>query len=464
VSCSAGPHPLGSPIRQTAVNWILVGLGYGDEGKGSQVDALTRETGARWNVRFNGGPQAAHHVVTPEGTLHCFSQVGSGSFVPGVRTWLSHFMQVDPLALERELETLEGKGIGDIASRVGIDPGCPIVTPWHAWLNRMRETVRGAAAHGTCGRGAGELLADLLHNGEVLRAADLTSRTLPAKLARIRDAKLSQMEALCMENPNLAALFREASTLEVADFLAERYRTVIRRGVTVEGMERLAAALRTGEHAIFEGAQGALLDMEQGFFPHVTPSRTTAANARLLLAEMEAPEPAFSLGVMRSYLTRHGAGPLVTEDPKLLLPEPHNPDEGWQGAMRRGWFDSVAIRYAISINEGVDRLALTCVDQIEGIGNIRLCDAYLAQDEGGEFARWDGESVTELKPLPPEGGTYAAERRTRWLSSCLPSYQDARSAEPLPERIGDLLGQPVDRVSSGPSAFDQRWRTVKSRF
>lgn len=451
--------------------FIIVGLGYGDEGKGSMVDWLTRTSGARRIIRCNGGPQAAHHVVTPEGLAHCFSQLGSGSFVPGVETFLSSGMVVDPLALERELQTLEAKGLRDIRSRLTLDPDCPLVTPWHAWLNRMRELARGDQAHGSCGRGLGEVLADRLAGRSGLGVRDLLHPRLLALIERLREEKLARMRELLACQPDsepLQALLAEAMTPQVPGFLVERYRALMASGVRLGELDELRLALRQGEGLICEGAQGALLDMEQGFWPHVTPSRTTAHHAKRLLDELGVSSPV-NIGVMRAYLTRHGRGPLVSEDPVLRLPELHNPDDGWQGPMRYGWADALAGRYAIAINQGVDLLAVTCLDRLAGLPRVRLVIDYEPSVTGDpanqDFGVMAEGRIRDLRPSP--AAESQREARTAWLNLCRPSYLDfpgwnpgsgerlAPGAMAYLEGLGDALGQEVDLVSLGPRAEDK---------
>ncbi len=435
------------------------------------VDWLTRTSGARRIIRCNGGPQAAHHVVTPEGLGHCFSQLGSGSFVPGVETFLSSGMVVDPLALERELQTLEAKGLRDIRSRLTLDPDCPLVTPWHAWLNRMRELARGDQAHGSCGQGLGEVLKDRLARCSGLRVRDLLHPRLPALIERLREEKLTQMRELLSRHPDaepLQALLAEAMTPEVPGYLRGRYLDLLASGVKLGGLEELRLALAQGEGLICEGAQGALLDMDQGFWPHVTPSRTTAQDARQRLAELGVPS-SLTIGVMRAYLTRHGRGPLVSEDPALRLPELHNPDDGWQGTMRFGWADALAGRYAIAINQGVDLLAVTCLDRLAGLPKARLVIDYEPSVPGDpanqDFGVMVEGRIRDLRPAP--AAESQREARTAWLNLCRPSYLDFPGWDPGPgerlaagamaylEGLGKAFGQEVDLVSLGPRAEDK---------
>ena len=156
---------------------VVVDLGYGDAGKGGITDFLTGEMGAKMICRFNGGGQAGHHVVTPDGRQHTFSQFGSGMFVPGVRTVLSKYTLVSPLAMLAEAEHLASVGVPDALSRTFIDENALIVTPYHRALNQLRETLRGSGRHGSCGMGIGETVSDCLAYGPeaMLRVGDLRS-------------------------------------------------------------------------------------------------------------------------------------------------------------------------------------------------------------------------------------------------------------------------------------------------
>jgi adenylosuccinate synthase len=170
---------------------LVVDLAYGDCGKGTIVDFLARHTGTRMVVRFNGGPQAGHNVVTPDGRHHTFSQFGSGTFVPGARTLLSRFMLIEPYALLNETDHLRSLGVPDALDRLLIDGACPVITPCHQAANRLRELARGATAHGTCGLGVGEAVQDSLDHRELtLRASELADGgTVRRKLRAVGDLK-----------------------------------------------------------------------------------------------------------------------------------------------------------------------------------------------------------------------------------------------------------------------------------
>jgi adenylosuccinate synthase len=169
---------------------ILVDLTFGDAGKGSLVDYLVRRDNAHTVIRFNGGAQAAHNVVLPDGRHHTFSQFGSGTFVPGVRTHLSRFMLFDPLALAAEERHLRSVGVTDAFDRLTLDRRALVVTPFQRAANRLREVARGDARHGSCGMGIGETMSDVLDDNLALRGADLLNPSrLRRTLRQVQEAK-----------------------------------------------------------------------------------------------------------------------------------------------------------------------------------------------------------------------------------------------------------------------------------
>jgi adenylosuccinate synthase len=448
--------------------WIILGLGYGDEGKGRLVDALTRRSGARVNVRFNGGPQAAHHVVTTDGRQHCFSQLGAGSLVPGVETFWSHHCFLDPLALLLELQALGRIGVTDAARRLTIDPDCPLVTPWHGLLNRIQERARGRAAHGTCGRGAGVLFAELAaHPGAVLRAGDLRrGGHLIRRLRQTRERLLALAEPIAAQHRDDASVQQwlgQMRTPWLPRLVARRCLWLLSGdGPWLAGRDWLRA--RAGAGLILEGAQGALLDMDLGDWPHVTPSRTTAANALALLDDLGFAGARIRLGVTRAYATRHGPGPLVSEVPGLAarLPEAHNRDAGWQGPMRAGWLDLVAIRRAIAASQGIEQLAVTCLDRLAGCPSAAFCDGYRsASPNWGPLetllTRDRNGIIQDLQP-PVDLSSGARTALTRLLTGCRPRLQPlitdpARCAA----LIGERAGVPVTCLAVGPTAPETLW-------
>jgi len=418
---------------------IVVDLGYGDAGKGTVVDWLCSPLGSSFGgepvrtvVRFNGGGQAGHNVLTADGRHHTFAQFGSGTFWPGVRTFLSRFMLVDPLALAAEAAHLAAVGVPGALGRLAVDADAPLTTPYHRAANRARELARGRDRHGSCGMGIGETASYALgFPADAPRAGDCAApRVLARKLRLLRDRLGDELGPL--------------DAPPVAD-LCEAYRAFA-TAVAVVDSGYLAGVLRRGR-VVFEGAQGVLLDEWRGFHPYTTWSTTTFANAETLLAE--AGFSGMRLGVVRSYLTRHGPGPFVTEDPTLELPEPHNRRGDWQGAFRVGHFDAVALRYAVSVAGGVDALAVTHLDTVAR-RPVRVCDRYLV----------DGRRVERLDPGPERDLDYQS-RLTGMLLRARPSYSDLGGD--WPGVIEAALGAPVALLSRGPTAAGKRAALLSRR-
>jgi adenylosuccinate synthase len=413
---------------------IVVDLGFGDAGKGSVVDWICSPgfggpgfggRPVRAVVRFNGGAQAAHNVVTADGRHHTFAQFGSGTFTPGVRTHLSRFMLVDPLALAAEATHLAVAGVGDALDRLTVDRDALLTTPYHRAANRARERARGDARHGSCGAGIGETARYALeYPGDAPRAADCASFALARKLRRLRD--------------RVADEFGFLAGPDVAD-VCDACRAFAERVALVDG-GYLARLLRAGP-VVFEGAQGVLLDEWRGFHPYTTWSTTTFDNAQTLLADAGSRDSALRLGVARCYLTRHGPGPFVTEDPALRVREPHNQHGTWQGAFRTGHFDAVALRYAVEVSGGVDAVALTHLDAAAR-HPLRVCRSYQV----------GGRPYPRIIPGPERDLRYA-ERLTAMLLGARPVYENP--GPDWPETVEDALGVPVVLTSHGPTAADK---------
>lgn len=414
-------------------HYIVVDLGFGDAGKGTVVDWLCTHAGpVHAVVRFNGGAQAGHNVVSADGRHHTFAQFGSGTFTPGVRTHLSRFMLVDPLALAAEAAHLASAGVPDALDRLTVDARALLTTPYHAAANRAREQARGSQRHGSCGMGIGETARyALAHPADALRAGDcLDPPELASKLTALR-ARLS-IQVGPLDAPPVADVSRACRAF------GER--------VTLTGAGFLGQLLRAGP-AVFEGAQGVLLDEWRGFHPYTTWSTTTFANAETLLAEASAAGaangPAVRIGVVRCYQTRHGPGPFVTDDPGLELPEPHNVRGAWQGAFRAGHLDAVALRYGLEAAGGADVIALTHLDTAERHPELRVCRGYDI----------DGAKVTRL-PVGRPRDLERQEALTRRLLRARPVYDHAGTD--WAKTVEEALGVPVGLASYGPRAQDKR--------
>jgi adenylosuccinate synthase len=382
----------------------VVDLGYGDAGKGTVVDALCASGPVTAVIRFNGGAQAAHNVVTRAGRHHTFAQFGSGT-LHGVPTHLSRFVVVDPLALAAEAAAL-----GNPFHLLTVDGDALLATPWHRAANQARERRRGGARHGSCGMGVGQTMEYALSHADAPRVADVLSPArLRTRLAAVRDA-LGAFDAPPLDD--VVAAFRAFG-----------------RAVSIVDGSHVDRLLAEGR-CVFEGAQGLLLDEWRGWHPYTTWSTTTFDNVAALCPSFE------RLGVVRTYTTRHGAGPFVTEAP-LDLPEAHNGVGEWQGAFRAGNFDAVAHRYAVEVAGGVDGLAVTHLD----VAAPPMCVAY-----GLDGVRWDRIVPGPLQYLGYQAGLTAALPRAR--------PAEFHTPEDWPSAIAGVLGAPVVIESRGPRRGD----------
>ena len=333
----------------------VVGMGFGDCSKGATVDKLCRELPVDTIVRMNGGAQAAHNVVTPEGVHHTFSQFGSGMIASQtVKTHLSRFMLVEPMAMMREANKLNEK-TSNVWWRTTVDAKAVIVTPYHRMLNRLRERALGDARHGSCGRGIGVAREmHIKHGDDVLLAGDTSSvKTLFSKLCFVRDRYWEEIG----NHPEYETRIEEFTDISELVYQYAHWPATI------------VDSLEPSECMVFEGAQGVMLDETHGTAPHNTWTDTTFNNADTLLDEIGVSDR-YRIGCLRTYHTRHGAGPFPTENPHLLsvLPEPHNGVGEFQGAFRVGAFDFELAQKAIEIVGGIDGLSMSHLDCLPALG------------------------------------------------------------------------------------------------
>jgi adenylosuccinate synthase len=316
---------------------------FGDSGKGLICDYLCK-TGGEVVVRFNGGAQARHQVVTPEGLRHAFSHFGAGTLY-GVPTFLSNFFILNPIIFFRELQELEALGV---TAQVFAHPDCLVTTFADMIINQRKEIKRGAQAHGSCGVGIHETIQRSAVSELKITMADLwnKSASIPSKLAEICDRYARFRTGAPIDEPRMTEAFIKE---------CEAFANAIH-----------PAGIGQCKDPIFEGAQGLLLDQDRKeFWPHVTHSNTGIKNVRILcaqagIADIEA------YYVSRTYLTRHGAGPLPGENPGLRYYDDTNLDHPFQGRLRFAPLDD-GLRARCAADWGGDdyKLVLTHCDQLE---------------------------------------------------------------------------------------------------
>jgi adenylosuccinate synthase len=426
--------------------FIVAGLAYGDEGKGSWVDHLVRRHGVKRVVRFNGGAQAGHQVTTPDGREHIFAQFGSGMFVPETETLLSRYMLVEPEALLTEACVLEAKQVQSPLDRLTISENAPVITPMNRVLNRILECMRGNERHGSCGFGIGLTQADVETLGDdALYVRDLRHDGGHEKLRHLYTVKREFLSTLNIEScQELVAQFNAIDL----DSFAETFLRFYHRVRVIDESEFLTEVNEFD--TVFEGAQGVLLDQWYGYFPHCTRSNSTFENALSLLAEANFSGETTRIGLLRGYSTRHGAGPFVTEDSELLLPHCHNHTNDWQGNFRLGWFDAVSARYAIEAAGGVDTLAITNLDRMKGLKQVKIASSYVAPTPS-DFIR-NGRLTITQKDLG------LLTERTRFLNTVEPHYREISGwcagegefIERYLKELETLLDCPIGAYSANP--------------
>lgn len=423
----------------------LLGLGFGDCGKGLFTDHLCGALPAHTVVRFNGGAQAGHNVVLADGSHHTFSQFGAGSFHAGVCTVLASAVVVHPTALRVEEAALRAVGVQDAFSRLLIDARCRVTTPFHQAAGRLREWARGEGAHGSCGVGVGETVRhalaspdEALHYGDLLRPARALEKLEASRTALRREFA--------------AAVFSHADAVqELAmlhdDSLAQRWLDAVAPCLAQSppaGADRIAERLARPGTVVFEGAQGVLLDEWRGFHPHTTWSTISTGAVEAVLRDVGIGARVQHLGVLRSYLTRHGAGPLPTHDHALdaRLAEPHNANEGWQGVFRRGHPDAVLLRYALEAVGQLDGLVASHLDAVEGAG-LRWCAGYC----GADGRHWNALHCSDVPDLEHQ------QALTHRLHTAQPLYEPGTIATPQEwtERVEALSGLAVRYGAFGPT-------------
>lgn len=431
---------------------ITTDLGYGDAGKGTMVDALVHHHDVDLVVRYSGGAQAAHNVVTPDGRHHTFAQFGSGSFRPGTRTYLGPQVLVHPQLLLSEAEALQHKGVSadyrlSPLGLLHIDERAPVITPYHQIVNQLKELARGMDRHGSTGIGIGETRADSEDtSANYLRAGDLyAGKVTEAKLADIRERKQRETLPLLQEharNEDIIRLWHQFANDELFAQTMKQYKWFAQH-VSIGNALPLSQHIAAGKRVIFEAAQGTLLDEDYGFFPYVTRGKVRSVHAHKLLSEVDFTEKPYVLGITRAYAARHGPGPFPTESPKLRnqITEAHNGHGQWQGAFRMGHFDAVATRYAIAANEQVDGLAVTSLDQLMGQRSFFWSDQYVDQS---------GKGLDEIPWCKPGDLAAMADRSSYLMEAVAATYQEtATSTEAILSVIDNTCGVPVVATSSG---------------
>jgi adenylosuccinate synthase len=420
-------------------NVVVIGTQWGDEGKGKVVDLLTDRAGAV--VRFQGGHNAGHTLVIDDHktVLHL---IPSGILRDNVQCLIGNGVVLSPEALLTELAMLEENGI-PARERLRISEACPLILPYHVALDHAREKARGKQAIGTTGRGIGPAYEDKVSR-RGLRLGDLFHRErFAAKLGEVLDYHNFALQHYFKAEPvDFNQVLDQA--LSVQDQL---------QPLVADIPELIYQHQLAGNSVMFEGAQGALLDIDHGTYPFVTSSNTTAGGAATG-SGMGPRNFDYVLGITKAYTTRVGSGPFPTElyDGDHLLDEvgEHMARQGHEfgsttGRPRRcGWFDAVALRRSALINS-VSGLCITKLDVLDGLDTIRICVGYTYDGETRQTPPVGAEAFGLVEPV--------YEDIPGWQESTYGVTDYDRLPAPARaylNRIEEVTGVPVDIISTGP--------------
>jgi len=412
---------------------IIIGTQWGDEGKGKVVDLLTERAAAV--ARFQGGHNAGHTLVIG-GKKTVLSLIPSGILHKNVLCLIGNGVVLSLEALFREAQTLIDTGV-DVFARLRVSPNCPLILPSHVALDKAREAARGVNAIGTTGRGIGPAYEDKVARRAV-RVQDLFQREkFAAKLGEILD----------FHNFVLQHYFKQPAidfqkTLDEQLSYADRVRPLV-----TDVTQTLAALREKKADVMFEGAQGAMLDVDHGTYPFVTSSNTTGGFAGTGTG-IGPRSFDYVLGIVKAYTTRVGAGPFPTE----LFDEygEHLSRVGHEfgavtGRKRRcGWFDAVALRRSI-IHSSVSGLCLTKLDVLDGLDSLQICIGYKSDGKISKEPPMYADAFADVEPV--------YEEMPGWKDSTIgvTSYDALPiNARAYLERLQELAGVPIDIISTGP--------------
>jgi len=426
---------------------VIVGLQWGDEGKGKTTDFLAEQTAMV--VRYQGGDNAGHTVVHGDEVFK-LRLTPSGVLYPHITSVIGNGVVVNPLTLIAEFDMLVERGID--VGRVRVSRSAHVVMPYHVALDRANEARLGEAAVGTTGRGVGPTYADRAWRLG-LRMEDLLDRTiLRERLEHVLPDKNLLLSSMGGEPFTVAALVDEA-----AGWGARL------RGHLDDTTWLVQAALARGERVLLEGAQGTLLDLDHGSYPYVTSSNPVAGGActGAGIGPLQVDEV---IGVMKAYSTRVGSGPYPTE---LLdgtgrgIAERGREFGTVTGRPRRvGWFDAVPLRYAVAVNS-VSSIMLNKLDILSGIDTLRICVAYEIDDRRIETWPSSGAALARAVPVYDEFPGWSEPIHAVRSMSDLPE-----NARRYVTAIEEHAGVPIVLVSVGPErtqTIERAWRPMRHR-
>lgn len=421
--------------QKSARNVVVIGTQWGDEGKGKIVDWLTDHS--QGVVRFQGGHNAGHTLVIG-GQKTALQLIPSGIMRAGVACYIGNGVVLSVPDLLREIDKLQASGV-EVASRLKVSEACPVILPYHTALDAAREAARGAAKIGTTGKGIGPAYEDKVAR-RAIRVADLLNEKRFAE-------KL--LENLDYHNFVLTN-YLKSEAIDYQKTLDDALATVPRiRPMVADVSSALYAAHKAGASLLFEGAQGSLLDVDHGTYPFVTSSNCVAGNAAA--GSGVGPNMLhYILGITKAYTTRVGSGPFPSELAtdagvgKHLASVGHEFGTVTGRARRCGWFDAALLKRSVQIN-GVSGMCLTKLDVLDGLESLKLCTGYKLDGKTIDIFPVGAEDAARCEPI--------YEEMPGWSETTVGAKSLAKlpaNARAYVKRIEELVGVPMDMVSTGP--------------
>ncbi|KRC82952.1 adenylosuccinate synthetase [Achromobacter sp. Root83] len=414
-------------------NVVVIGTQWGDEGKGKIVDWLAESV--QGVVRFQGGHNAGH-TLWINGKKTILRLIPSGIMHPGVTCFIGNGVVLSPEALLKEIEELEAAGL-DVRSRLQISEICPLILPYHVAIDKAREARKGEGKIGTTGRGIGPAYEDKVAR-RALRVQDLFNPALfDEKLAEVLDYHNFVLTKYLGAEAVSANEVRDQA-MALAPAIAPMVKDV---------SSNLYAMQQEGKRLLFEGAQGALLDVDHGTYPFVTSSNCVAGAASAG-AGVGPQQLDYVLGITKAYTTRVGSGPFPTElvdEIGTRLATIGKEFGSVTGRPRRcGWFDGAALKRSVRLN-GISGLCITKLDVLDGLETIQLGVGYRVNGEFRDVLPYGAHAVAQAQPV--------LEELPGWSESTvgITEYDKLpQAARRYLERVAEVCGVPVDLVSTGP--------------
>ncbi len=478
--------------------YILSGMQFGDEGKGTFVDYLAHKVNAGCIVKYNGGSQASHTVITPDGILHKFSQLGSGMFCENCHTFLDQNMVINLENLVTEMKVFSEKtGIpfSDLRDRIHIHEDCYIVTPYHKLSNKLRELASGENRRGSVGTGVSEvkyfeeLHTTSLHSPkynltvhDIFRRDDFFIFAIFSALHKHVKTFYTENKSTILANASeeiKVSLNKEINFLlylTPPSHLALKYIHDFKKAPDEFNFSKCMYSYHTlsynsaisNGNTIFEGSQGLLLDYVYGLKPNTTLLDTTNQHATNGLCEYF--RNVENIGIAKAFSSRHGLGVFPTEDDAVnnKISDINQEKTFWNGQIRFGWFDSVLLKYAQMINK-VETLYLSSLDKLSKFEKIKICIAYVYNGEIDEtFENIFNYAVKANGLIIISSIKEPHDVLSKYLEKCCPIYltldgwktdiSNIRHAALLPNEclkyirtLEELCGLPINVVSVGPT-------------